>query len=620
MMKKRRKELATLRQEAEGRLRNQTVRLKSISGMDLQDIAHELGTHQIELEMQNEELRRAQDELEASRSRYADLYDFAPTGYLTLDNNGLILEMNLSGAGLLGVDRQRLINKPFSVYVVEEDRDTFRGHLRETLKRENRQTAEIRIRRKDGSVLCVQLQSLAAKGPGGDFTSCRTAAIDITERKRMEERIRHEAHHDMLTNLPNRQLFMDILSIELAQAQRGKKMFAVLFLDLDRFKDINDTLGHDTGDTLLMEIAERLKRSVRASDTVSRRGGDEFTILLTGIPHADAIITIAKKVVESISKPYAIRGHEFNMSTSIGISVYPEDGETMDALFRNADIAMYNAKEKGGNCYRFYNTTMNIRSIERLRFESRLRQAIDRAELVVYYQPQFSIEPRQVICAEALVRWRHPELGILDPVRFLHFAEEIGFITAIDDWVLKTACARGKEWHSAGLPQLRLSVNLSANYLRTSDLVKRIAGILRETGFDPHHLDVEIAESVAMRNLEQNIPKIIDLAEMGIGISIDNFGTGYSSTDYLKKLPIQNLKIDRSVIKDVATDSYRRAIISGATDMARKMKIGVVAVGVETEEQVEFLRSIGCRKMQGFLFGRPLPEEEIAKLIATGMG
>jgi diguanylate cyclase (GGDEF)-like protein/PAS domain S-box-containing protein len=620
MMKKKPKHLATLRHEAEERLQQQTERLKSISMLDMQDLAHELGTHQIELEMQNEELRRAQEELEASRSRYVDLYDFAPTSYLTFDKDGLIREVNLSGAGLLGVDRQRLINKPFSVFVVKDDRDTFRAHLRETLKRETRQIGEIRISRKDGSVLSVQLQSIAAGSPEGNATFCRTAAIDITERKQMEEEIRHQAHHDMLTTLPNRQLFMKILSIELAQAQRGKKRFAVLFLDLDRFKEINDTLGHDIGDKLLKEVAERLRRSVRASDTVSRRGGDEFDLLLTEIPHTDDIITIAQKVVDSIRKPYGISGHEFNMSTSMGISFYPEDGETMEALFKNADIAMYSAKEQGGNSYRFYNPKMNIRLIERMRLESLLRQVLDRAELDVYYQPQLTIDTRQVICAEALVRWRHPELGMLDPVRFIPFAEEIGFITAVDEWVLKTACAQCKEWHNAGLPHLCVAVNLSAKQLQKGDFVERIAGILRETGFDPHHLEVEITESVAMRNLGQTIPNMILLTEMGVSISVDNFGTGYSSLNYLKKLPIHKLKIDKSFLQDLATNSDNRAIISAATALAHNMKLKVIAVGVETEEQLEFLKSTGCQEMQGFLFSRPLPAEEFRELIALKKG
>jgi len=616
-MKKNPKDLAMVRKEAEEKLRQQTERLKGISMLDMQDLAHELGTHQIELEMQNEELRRAQEELEASRSRYADLYDSAPTSYLTLDKEGLIREVNLTGAGLLGEDRRRLINKPFSVFVIKDDLDTFRAHLKETLKRETRQIGEIGIRRKDGSVIPVQLQSIAAEGPGGNSTFCRTAAIDITERKRMEEAIRHQAHHDPLTNLPNRLLLMDILSIELAKAQRGKKRFAVLFLDLDRFKYINDTLGHDTGDQLLKEVAERLRRSVRASDTVSRMGGDEFNILLTEIPHADDIITIAQKVVDSFGKPYVIGGHEFHMSTSIGISIYPEDGETMEALFKNADIAMYHAKGQGGNSYQFFNPTMNTRLIERMRLERWLRQALHRSELAVHYQPQFSIDTRQVISAEALVRWRHPELGMLAPARFIPIAEEIGLINAIDEWVLKTTCVQFKEWHDAGLPRICATVNLSAKPLQKSDFVERIAGILREAGFDPHHLDLEISESVAMRHLEQAIPNMIKLAEMGVGISIDNFGTGYSSLNYLKKLPIRKLKIDKSFIQGIATESAGRAIIGAVTAIARDMNLRVIAVGVETGEQLEFLKSIGCLEVQGFLFSRPLPAEEFRELIVV---
>jgi diguanylate cyclase (GGDEF)-like protein/PAS domain S-box-containing protein len=617
MMKKKPKPLSTMRQEAEEKLQQQTERLKRNSVLDMRDLAHELGTHQIELEMQNEELRRAQEELEASRSRYANLYDFAPTGYLTFDKDGLIREVNLTGAGLLGEDRRRLINKPFSVFVFKDDLDTFRAHLGETLKRETRQIGEIRIRRKDGSVLPVQLQSVAAEDHGGNSTYCRTAAIDITERKQMEEVIQHRAHHDPLTDLPNRLLFRDILSIELAKSRRGKKRFAVLFLDLDRFKYINDTLGHDTGDQLLKEVAERLRRSMRASDTVSRMGGDEFNILLTEISNAGDIITIAQKVADSFRMPFEISRHVFNMSTSIGISIYPDDGESIEDLFKNADIAMYHAKGQGGNSYQFFNETMNIRLMERMRMERWLRQALDRAELAVYYQSLFTIEPRQVIGAEALVRWRHPDLGMLDPVRFLPIAEEIGFITAIDDWVLKTACAQMKEWHDAGLPRLCVTVNLSAKQLQKSDFVERIAGILREVGFDPHHLGVEISESVAMRHLEQAIPNMISLAEMGVGISIDNFGTGYSSLNYLKRLPVQKVKIDKSFLQDIASDSANRAIVSAVTAMARDMKLRVAAVGVETEEQLEFLKSTGCDEAQGFLFGRPLPAEEFRKLIVS---
>jgi diguanylate cyclase (GGDEF)-like protein/PAS domain S-box-containing protein len=617
-MKKKFKDLAMLRKEAEERLQQQAERLQSISMHDVKTLAHELGTHQIQLEMQNEELRRAQEELEASRSRYADLYDFAPVGYFTFDKNGLILEVNLAGAGLLGVDRQRMINKPFSVFVIKDDRDIFRAHLRDMLKEETRRTIEIRLLKKDSSIIFVQLQSTAAEDSEGKPYLCLTAAIDITGRKQMEEAIRHQAHHDALTNLPNRRLLMEILTVELAHARRGQTRLAVLFLDLDRFKYINDTLGHDAGDNLLREVVDRLQHSVRASDTISRTGGDEFNILLTEIPHADDIIIIAQKVVRSFDKPFVLNGHEVNMSTSIGISIYPEDGESIEALFRNADIAMYHAKEQGGNSYQFYNPSMNKRSVERLRLESQLIQALEHGEFVVYYQPQFIIDDRQVYCVEALVRWRHPERGLLDPVHFIPLAEEIGFITAIDEWVLRTACTQVREWHNSGLDRLCVAVNLSAKQFQKKDLVERISGILRETGLDPKYLDVEITESIAMANIEQTIPKMIKLAEMGVGICIDDFGSGYSSLNYLKKLPIQKLKIDKSFIRDIASDPDDRAIVGAVLALAHKMSLRVIAEGVETEEQLDFLRSIGCQEVQGFLFSKPLPAEEFLDFIAVG--
>jgi diguanylate cyclase (GGDEF)-like protein/PAS domain S-box-containing protein len=617
-MKKKFKDLAMLRKEAEERLQQQAERLQSISMHDVKTLAHELGTHQIQLEMQNEELRRAQEELEASRSRYADLYDFAPVGYFTFDKNGLILEVNIAGAGLLGVDRQRMVNKPFSLFVSKDDRDIFRLHLRDTLKKEIRRIVEIRLVKKDGSIIFVQLQSTAAEDSEGKLALCLTAAIDITGRKQMEEAIRHQAHHDALTNLPNRRLLMEILTIELAHARRGQTRLAVLFLDLDRFKYINDTLGHDAGDNLLREVVERLQQSVRASDTISRTGGDEFNILLTEIPHADDIIIIAQKVVRSFGKPFVLNGHEVNMSTSIGISIYPEDGESIEALFRNADIAMYHAKEQGGNSYQFYNPSMNIRSIERLRLESQLIQALEHGEFMVYYQPQFTIDDRQVYCVEALVRWRHPERGVLDPVHFIRLAEEIGCITAIDEWVLRTAVTQVREWHNSGLDRLCVAVNLSAKQFQKRDLVERISGILRETGLDPKHLDVEITESIAMANVEQTIPKMIKLAQMGVGICIDDFGSGYSSLNYLKKLPIQKLKIDKSFIRDIATDRDDRAIVGAVLAMAHKMSLRVIAEGVETEEQLDFLRAIGCQEVQGFLFSKPLPAEEFLDFVTVG--
>lgn len=441
---------------------------------------------------------------------------------------------------------------------------------------------------------------------------------EITERKQMEEIIKHQAHHDALTGLPNRRLFMDILSIELALAKRSRKRFAVLFLDLDRFKYINDTLGHDIGDELLKQVAARFKGTIRQSDIVARIGGDEFNILLNDVPHSEDISIIADKIVNSFKKSFSIRSHELYIQTSIGISIYPDDGTDIERLFKSADIAMYNAKEQGGNTYQFYNSSMNIRTIERLRMENWLRQSLDRGELMVYYQPQLLVETGEVLCAEALVRWRHPGRGILEPKDFIPLAEETGFITAIDEWVLKTACRQFAEWQKSGFPGICVTVNISAKQFQQADLAEKISQILEDTGFDPQRLDLEITESTAMRNMEHTIPNMNRLAKMGIGIAIDDFGTGYSSLNYLKKLPIHKLKIDKSFVKDIATDPDDRIIISAVTAMAQNMKLRVIAEGVETKEQMEFLKSIGCREMQGFLFSKPLPSEEFRELIAAG--
>lgn len=441
--------------------------------------------------------------------------------------------------------------------------------------------------------------------------------IEITERKRMEEEIKHMAHHDALTGLPNRRLFMDILRLEQAKARRSKGKFAVLFLDLDKFKYINDTLGHDTGDALLREAAQRLRRTIRTSDSVARIGGDEFNILLTDIAHTEDVVTIAEKIVAAFKLPCVIGGHELHTSTSIGIGIYPDDGENSEELFRKADIAMYHAKETGGNTYQFYDPAMNVRTVERLRFVSWLRQAINREELEVLYQPQVDLATEKIVCAEALVRWRHSERGVLEPKHFVPLAEEIGFVTKIDDWVLWTACRQFREWQEKGYPASCVTVNLSAKQFKRVDLVEHIARVLAETGLPPHSLTIEITESLAMENLEHIIPTMRRLVEMGISISIDDFGTGYSSLSYLKRLPVNKLKIDQSFVRDIATDFNDRSIIRAVVALAQNMQLSVIAEGVETDEQRVFLRSVGCREIQGNLVSKPLPPEEYKKLIAV---
>lgn len=433
---------------------------------------------------------------------------------------------------------------------------------------------------------------------------------DITEHKKMEEEIRHMAHHDALTDLPNRPLFSDILALEMAQARRNRKKMALLFLDLDRFKDINDTLGHEVGDHLLKEVARRLRETIRESDTVARIGGDEFNILLADVIRVEDISDIAGKIISRFRTPFLISGRDLYVTTSIGISIYPDDSVESEALLRYADMAMYHAKERGRNTYQFYNPAINIRSIERMRLENMLRRSIERHELVLHYQPQINILSKEMVRAEALVRWQHPERGLLPPHEFLPFADETGFITEIDDWALKTVCEQMRSWLNSGMANMCITVNLSSRQFQRPGLAARIGAVLKETGIMPECLDIDITENTAMRNIETSAEQLRELRAMGVHISIDDFGTGYSSLKYLKKLPIEHLKIDKTFVEDITMDADDRAIISAVTSMARKMGIRTVAEGVETEEQLSFLRTTDCDEAQGYLIGRPLAAKE----------
>jgi diguanylate cyclase (GGDEF)-like protein/PAS domain S-box-containing protein len=438
---------------------------------------------------------------------------------------------------------------------------------------------------------------------------------DITERKQSEQEINHLAHHDPLTALPNRRLFTDILKVEIAQSRRHKSKLAVLFLDLDRFKNVNDTLGHEVGDELLKEVAHRFRKIIRESDTVSRIGGDEFNMVMADVARTEDIADFARKIIQSLRSPVIINGTELNITTSIGISVYPDDSEETDVLRKYADIAMYHAKQNGRNQFQFYNPSINVRSLERMQLERMLRRSIDAGELVLHYQPQVTIAGKRMVCAEALVRWRHPEQGFLLPGRFLPLAEETGFITEIDDWALRTVCRQARSWIDSGLPPVCITVNLSARRFQSPDLAAHISSVLAETRMPPGCLDIEVTESLVMSDAGRTASQLRSLLDMGVHISIDDFGTGYSSLNYLKRLPIERLKIDQSFIRDIADDPDDRAIIQAVTAMAHNMKMKVVAEGVETEEQLAFLNEAGCDEMQGFLFSEPLPPEEFRELI-----
>jgi diguanylate cyclase (GGDEF)-like protein len=439
----------------------------------------------------------------------------------------------------------------------------------------------------------------------------------VLQRKRAEERLHYLAHYDALTGLPNRTLFIDRLNQAMADANRRQRLVGVAFLDLDRFKTINDSLGHSVGDLLLKGVADRLSDSVRHGDTVTRLAGDEFTLILADMGHANHAAQVATKILASLARPFAIGGHELFTSASLGMTLYPNDEITVEGLLRNADIAMYRAKKSSGNTYAFYSADMTVRAHERLALENDLRHALDHEQLVVHYQPVIDMRTGAVDTLEALVRWQHPQRGLIAPADFIPLAEESGLIVALGERVLQMACAQFAAFQAA-CPGLRLAVNVSARQFQRPDLADRIIEILRRTGFDPRLLDLEITESLLMQNMETALVLMRQLSDRGIRFAIDDFGTGYSSLAYLKGLPIERVKIDRSFVRDTPQDGNDVAIVSAIISMAHNLGLQVTAEGVETDEQLALLRERGCNAVQGYLYSRPLPAAEISVRLRQG--
>lgn len=433
---------------------------------------------------------------------------------------------------------------------------------------------------------------------------------------RLNDQFRHQAYHDALTKLPNRALFDDRMNLAIAQAERNRTKVAVMFLDLDRFKNINETLGHETGDQILRTAARRLSDSVGRSGSVARLGGDEFTVLLTNLQHTDDATQVARSIVHAFRRPMLIQGHDLLVTASIGISLYPDDGEDIVSLKRNADAAMYHAKEQGRNNYQYYSEEMNRRAHSRLMLETELSRALERGELTVFYQPQVDLRENRISGLEALVRWRHPERGLILPDQFVPAAEECGLITDIDEWVLRSACPRMAEWRkSLGAP-LRLSVNLSVHNLHSAELLATVRELLAEHALEPAALELEITESGIMKNPEEALSTLRRLKELGVVLAIDDFGTGYSSLSYLKRFPIDTIKIDKSFIREICTNADDAEIARAILAMARSLNLHVVAEGVETDQQLAFLRALQCPSVQGYVFSRPLAEDEVPALLA----
>jgi diguanylate cyclase (GGDEF)-like protein len=436
-------------------------------------------------------------------------------------------------------------------------------------------------------------------------------------RRRAEDDFKHLATHDALTGLPNRLLFGERVSQAIARAERAQRGLAVLFIDLDRFKNVNDTLGHGAGDAVLKACADRVARCLRDTDIVARISGDEFAVLVEPCAQPAAAIAVARKILGAIERPLIIQGHEIVLTGSIGISIYHEDGRDPETLLKHADIAMFRAKEHGRNNYQFYSAQMNPHTLERLTLEAALRRALDRSEFALHYQPKFDLKTGHITGVEALLRWRHAELGNVSPAQFIPIAEETGLIEPIGAWVLKEACEQAARWQAQGLRGVRVAVNLSARQFRNQKLGRDIRKCLVESGLDPSLLELELTESMVMQDPEQAASMLNELKSLGLSLSIDDFGTGYSSLAYLKRFPIDSVKVDRSFVKAIPQDAEDLAIVEAVIALAHSLRLRVVAEGVETQEQHGHLQGLGCDEMQGYYKSKPLPVEDITRLLVA---
>ena len=466
-----------------------------------------------------------------------------------------------------------------------------------------------------GLVRDISISGVPVFNEDGKFIGYRGIGRDVTERKLSEERIKYLATHDVLTSLPNRSLFSEILNHAIRTARRYGHKFAVLFIDLDRFKVINDTLGHEAGDKLLQEMAIRLTQTLRSSDVVARLGGDEFVILLQSVDEQEYVAQIAGKLLSVIVKPIVLLGQECRVSASIGICMYPVHAQDEQSLMKNADVAMYRAKEEGKNNFLFFSDNIKSQSLERLALETSLRQALERNEFFLQYQAKLDLKAEKITGVEALLRWQHPELGIVPPLKFIPLAEETGLIVPIGKWVLNAACMQNVAWQHQGFPSLCMAINLSARQFADDNLLDDIASVLERTGMAPHLLELELTESMVIQNPDRAIQLLIELKKMGVRLAIDDFGTGYSSLAQLKRFPIDTLKVDRSFIRDIPHDTEDNAITEAIIAMGKVLSLTVIAEGVETKEQETFLRNHACDEIQGYYFSKPVSPELFIELM-----
>jgi diguanylate cyclase (GGDEF)-like protein/PAS domain S-box-containing protein len=526
--------------------------------------------------------------------------------------------LNAAWSEIIGIDVPRALGRPMADVFIEEDQPRILLSIASLRQGETKDCRfEARYTRRDGSLGWFDIALRARFQETGEFTGTSGTLDDITEQKRAEERIQFLAYHDALTRLPNRMLAQDRFQQAVALAERSHTKVALLFLDLDNFKTINDSLGHLTGDQLLKEVAGRLTECVRDTDTISRLGGDEFLVVLPALPDADAIAPVLVKLLARLAEVFEIDEQELGTSASIGIALYPDDGADFEMILKKSDMAMYRAKDAGRNTYRFFDDQMNVEAVEHLRMRNGLRKGLTRGEFILHYQPQIDIASGALIGAEALIRWNHPEMGMVPPGRFIPIAEDSGLIVPIGEWVLYEACRQAVAWSKAGIHGLTVAVNLSAVQFRRGEIEQSVINALEGSGLDPALLELELTESILITDSENVLATVQRLKRLGVKLSIDDFGTGYSSLSYLKRFQVDKLKIDQSFVRDLVTDAEDAAIVRAIVQMARSLGLTTIAEGVETEHTLGLLRGFGCDEAQGYHFARPMPADELLAFRST---
>jgi diguanylate cyclase (GGDEF)-like protein/PAS domain S-box-containing protein len=557
-------------------------------------------------------------ESEAKLQQAVQIIEHTMEGVVITDNDGLITSVNPAFCEITGYSEAEIIHQHLDTLKSERHPQEFSDEVWDKIRQSGSWRGEVWNQRKNGEVYPVWMTISSVRDEHDSILHYVAVFSDITSIKQSQSQLEHLAHHDSLTNLPNRLLFEDRLQHAISQSKRHNRQLAVLFLDLDRFKNINDTLGHAMGDELLKEVAKRLQQILRDGDTAARLGGDEFTVLVENLEDPSQAAVVASKIQESFKTPFQIAGRELHITTSIGISIYPEDGQTVADLTKNADAAMYQAKEQGRNNYRYYTSELTRTAFERLLLETELRSALNKDQLLLYYQPQISLKNGQMTGAEAVLRWHHPRLGIIPPARFIPLAEESGLIHEIGLWVLKEACEQTRYLYKQGLFQGRMAINLSVRQIMQTDLILRFEQIIADSDCPPDMLQLEVTEGVFMGQMQQSVPVLDVFKKLGVSIAIDDFGTGYSSLSYLKQLPIDKLKIDRSFIRDLPNDSDAIAITQAIIALGKNLGLHIVAEGVETLAQQALLQKMGCEEGQGYLYSPPVPANAFEEMLLEG--